>query len=302
MPMCANLLLTCAPLLLSQPPALLPAEPQAAIQPAPTVQVPDGPPDVAAVQDAPRHTLGWPEVWGLTGLNGYFAGTRTAPNGLPFHPLFSTPLELNLGLLPHKKLYFFADLDFWAQRATDGVTNPHQGGFDFSKREFDVTPGLAWNYWGPMELRAFGFAYNNLNRGTSPNLPFGYNDGVGIENRWYLPTADPYDVAKLSFLSAGYLPSKTLVGIDGQEFNPGLFLRAYLTWDLPAIRSYLYSDGRYFGEGGARARLLYFDGGVGIRPFPSLQNLEFRLGGGDQYDVEVGHGRAFGYGAVRLLF
>jgi hypothetical protein len=258
---------------------------------------------IAAPPDAgPAPHVPLMEVWGDIGINVYCAGQRTAPNGLPFSPLFDIPTELNLGLLPHKELYLYLDTDFWGQRATNNVTNPHQGPFDFSKREFDGTAGVAWNYWGPLEVRAFGFAFNNLNRGTSPDLPYGYNDGVGVENRLYLPAADPYDVAKQGFLSVGYLPSKTLVGLDGQQFNPGLFLRAYLTWDVPRLRSYLYCDGQYFGESGTQPRLLYLDAGVGVRPFSALPGLEFRIGGGDTYDVQIHHGQAVGYAGMRFIF
>jgi hypothetical protein len=267
---------------------------------APSV-LPDAPTE-PVVPEVPEHHLAWAEVWGFIGLEGFGIGTRTAPNGLSYHPLFDADSELNVGLLPHKKLYLFVDMDFWGQRATTGVTNPHQGPFDFSKREFDVTGGVAWNYWGPMELRAFGYAFNNLNRGISPNLPYGYNDGVGVENRFYLPSDDPYDVGRQGFLSIGYLPSNALMGFNAQQFKPGLFLHSYLTYDLPLIRSYLYLDGQYFGEAGVQPRLLSFDTGLAIRPFPAFQNLEFRLGGGDIYDVQVHHGEGFGYGAIRFQF
>jgi hypothetical protein len=252
--------------------------------------------------EGPHHRQPWPEVWGFFGMRGFFAGTQLAPNGFTFNPLFAVDSDFNISILPNKKLYLFIDSTFWGQKAGNGVTNPTQGSFDFSKREFDVTGGLAWNYWGPLELRFFGYAQNNLNRGTDPQLPFGYNDGVGLENRLYLPGADIYDVGKLSFLGIGYLPSNALMGLDGNQFKPGLFMHAYLTWDLSMIRSYLYFDGQYFGESGAKPRLLLLDTGLAVRPFPALQNLEFRLGGADTYDVQVKHGLGLGYLAVRVQF
>ena len=166
--------------------------------------------------DSTRGHAGRPEVWGLIGLRGFYAGSRMAPNGVPFDPLFDFDGELNIGLLPHKKLYLFGDTDFWGQKAGTNITNSHQGGFDFSKREWDFTVGIAYNVYGPIEFRALGYAYNNLNRGTSTAYPSGYNDGVGLEARWYLPTkADPYDIGKVSFLSIGYLPSNRLTGATG---------------------------------------------------------------------------------------
>jgi hypothetical protein len=306
MPVCSVLLLSSLLALGADPPAgpLPEADPNS---PSPAHDTlcwwePPSVPEDAAAPVVPEHHLAWAELWGFVGLNFFPVGTRTAPNGLPFHPLFDADSELNVGLLPHKRLYLFMDLDFWGQRATNGVTNPHQGSFDFSKREFDVTGGLAWNYWGPLELRAFGYALNNLNRGISPNLPYGFDDGVGVENRWYLPCDDPYDVGRQGFLSIGYLPSNRLIGLNGQQFKPGLLLRSYLTYDVPILRSYLYFDGQYFGEAGVQPRLLFFDAGLAIRPFPTLQNLEFRLGGGDTYDLQGHHGQAVGYGGIRFQF
>jgi hypothetical protein len=273
---------------------------------APAVLLPPGaePPPSSPPPENLHHFSTWPEVWGFLGVKGVYAGTRMAPNGLTFGPLFDVDSELNIGLLPHKYLYLFVDTDFWGQRATNGVTNPHQGSFDFSKREFDITGGLAWNYWGPFEFRAWSFAYNNLNRGIDLNLPYGYNDGVAIENRLYLyrPGVDIYDVGRVSFVSIGYMPSKSITGLDGQVFNPGLYLHGYLTRDLPGIRSYLYADGQYIGEAGLKARLLLGDVGLAVRPFPNLQNLEFRVGGSDTFDVQVNHGEAVGYVGVRVQF
>ena len=54
-------------------------------------------------------------------------------------------------------------------------------------REFDMTSGLAWNYYGPLELRAVGYDRENFNRGVSLVSPGGTtNDGDGIEQRLYL--------------------------------------------------------------------------------------------------------------------
>jgi hypothetical protein len=61
-------------------------------------------------------------------------------------------------------LYLFSDGRFWGQKASPGVTNASQGVFDFSKRELDPDGGLAWNYLGPWQARAFAYSFNNLNR------------------------------------------------------------------------------------------------------------------------------------------
>jgi hypothetical protein len=244
----------------------------------------------------------WLEVWGFGGFEGTY-GNRMAPNGVPFEPIFDAQAQLNFGLLPEKKLYLFADMDFWGQAPGAAVTNPLQGSFDFSKREWDFNVGVAWNYWGSMEFRFLGYALNNLNRGTSQISPYGYNDGLGIENRYYFAYADKYDVGKLSFLSLGYLaPSSTLTGQDGMMFHGGLTARAYLTCDIPMLRSYLYFDGKYYADSSFLARLLEYDLGVAVRPFEALQNLEFRVGGAGTYDVQYHYDRSFGYIGVRLQF
>lgn len=243
----------------------------------------------------------WPEVWGLVGIEGYYAGSRMAPNGVPYDPLFDMNLNLNIGLLPNKKLYIYALTDFWGEKAAPHVTNASQGSFDFSKREWDFDLGIAWNYWGPLELRFSGYAYNNLNRGFSLANPTGYNDGLAIENRYYFANANPYDIGKLSFLSIGYIPHGQLVDANGVQFNAGLTARAYLTYDIAVIRSYVYFDGQVKGEG-PKPRLLDYDTGLAVRPWLNFQNLEFRFGLSGVYDVELDHDRALGYLAVRLQF
>ena len=240
-----------------------------------------------------------PHVWGFSGGNFYYGGTRMAPNGLSYFPLATGDLDLNIGLLPDKKLYIFVTTDFWLQRATAYQSH---GSFDFTKREYDVDVGLAWNYWGAFELRAFGFALNNLNRGTSTLLPSGYNDGGGVENRYYFPTDDIYDIPRQSFLSIGYLPGKSVTGGDGVTFTPGLFARSYLSRDLHVFHSYVYADASLMCESDLGARLLTMDVGIAARPFTVMENLEFRLGATDTYDVKPAVNRGMGYLGIRFIF
>jgi hypothetical protein len=241
-------------------------------------------------------------VWGFLEFRGIALGSRIAPNGQSYDPCGSLDLDLNVGLLPDKKLYIFGDSRFWLQEATPGVTNDKQGQFDFSKREFDLTGGAAWNYTGPFELRVFGYSYNNLNRGWSPTQPAGYLDGVGVENRYYFLAEDKYDVAKLDFLSVGYLPSKDLIGADGVIFKPGLFARAYLTYDFNFLHSYLYADSQIYAQSGFKPRLIDVDAGLAARPFERFRRLEFQLGTENTVDLDVQHPRTLLYGGVRLAF
>jgi hypothetical protein len=271
----------------------------------PREEYPDADPDLDASSAEPvaRRGAGWPEVWGIVGGRLFFSGARMAPNGREYDPIFALDLDFNLGLLPNQRLYLFGESSFWAQKAGSMVTNPSQGTLDFSKREFDFTLGAAWNVVGPLELRAFGYALNNLNRGVSVTVPTGYADGVGVEARCYLPSADRYDVAKRSFLSIGYLPSKTLIDADGVEYSPGLFARAYLTYEVPVVRSYLFCDGAGIMDNDMTLRMLLLDAGVAARPFLRLPSLEFRLGATETFDVRAEyHNRVLTYGAIRVLF
>jgi hypothetical protein len=243
---------------------------------------------------------GWPEVWGYIDASGIFAGQRMAPNGVLFEPVVVTSINLNIGLLPNKKLYVFTDSKFWMQEAGIGITNPSQGNFDFSKREFDFNAGIAWNYFDRLEIRASAYSAGNLNRGVSLTSPSGFKDGVLLENRYYFGSANAYDVGRLSFVSVGYYPTKSLVGGDGSDFHPGVFVRAYATYDIPIIRSYLYGDLQFTAERIVKPRLLEFDGGLASRPFSQFENLEFRVGNDVTNDVQAKTTRDLVYGAIRI--
>jgi hypothetical protein len=247
-------------------------------------------------------------VWGVVGLRVFGLGDQVAPNGVEFHPLFALDLDFNLWLYQPCGVYLFSESSFWGQKAAPGQTNPSQGVFDFSKREFDFLAGTAWNYHGALEARVFAYSYNNLNRGTSPVTPKGYNDGVGLENRLYLdPTyADlgtaSFDVARATFVSAGYFPTKDLVDGSGVKFKPGPFAHAYLTWDLLGPRCYLFADVEGIGRRSFTPELAQVDAGLAVRPVAAVPRLEFRLGTTDTYylpqrDLETGV-----YGQVRLVF
>jgi hypothetical protein len=250
-----------------------------------------------------------PLVWGIAGLRGYAFGQQVAPNGLEFNPLFSLDLNLNLWLWRQERIYTFVDTRFWGQKAAPGVTNASQGVFDFSKREFDLDLGLAWNYWGMLEARTFAYSFNNLNRGSSDNHPSGYNDGVGLENRLYVggtyaDLGQPgFDVARATFLSVGFYPTKDMVDADGNTFQPGPFARAYVTLDLlDEGRCYLYLDTQFIGTRSFGAKLLDIDGGIAARPFPRVPYLEFRLGSEDTYDLQLRETETSLYVAVRFRF
>jgi hypothetical protein len=251
---------------------------------------------------------GAPAVWGIAGIRLFPAGEQVAPNGLHFKPLFAADLDFNLWLWRSQGLYFFTDATFWGQRATPGITNLSQGAFDFSKRELDFVVGAAWHYWGSLELRGLAYSYNNLNRGTSETKPTGYADGVGVENRWYLcreyqALGTPgFDVARATFVSVGYYPTKELVDADGHAYKPGAFVRAYLTADLAGPRYYLYTDAQLIGRRDFEPESLKLDLGFAARPFLAAPRLEFRLGGQGLYDPHSGELAKGLFGQFRYLY
>jgi hypothetical protein len=261
------------------------------------------PDEVCPVEASP-----WQTVWGLIGLRAIPAGPKTAPNGEEYHPNFSIDVDFNFWVWRSQGFYAFADMRLWGQKAEHGVTNGRDGFLGTSKREFDLSGGGAWNYAGPWEARAFGYTLNNLNRGLDLVTPVGFNDGFGMENRYYLSPEyaklgqTGFDVARADFVSIGYFPSKDLVGNDGQAFKPGLLLRAILTcdvWDWPC---YLFEDATYISERSLHPKLLLFDVGIAARPFSSCQQCEFRLGVENTADFQVHNVQNLWYASVRLVY
>jgi hypothetical protein len=239
-------------------------------------------------------------VWGIADIDGY-TGQRMAPNGVIFHPDYGVNLDFNIWLCPELGLYLFDQSAFWM-----GTTHE----LNFTKREFDMNIGVAWNWYGQFEARAYGYSYNNLNRGVNLANPYGYNDGFAMENRYYLNpiykalgTSD-YDQARATFLSIGWMPTKSLTGADGDTFHPGLFARAYLTCNLVKECAYAYADVTFYTqqEPSFAGKLLDSDTGVAVRPCHQIPRLEFRVGCLDIYDVQVGNARPVGYFSIRYIF
>ena len=256
----------------------------------------------------PAEVLPWQTAWGLTGLRVIAQGPKIAPNGEEYHPSFSLDLNVNFWIWRSQRIYLFGDLRFWGERPENGVTNGRDGGLGFSKRQFDLSGGPAWNYAGAWEARVFGYSMNNLNRGENPVTPGGVNDGFGVENRYYLSPEyaklgqTGFDVARATFLGVGYYPTKDMVGNDGQTFKPGLMLRAYLTYDLWNWPVYAFGDATLISERALQPKLLLFDVGLAARPFRSWQQWEFRLGVENTADFQTGSVLNLWYGSLRFIF
>jgi hypothetical protein len=240
-----------------------------------------------------------PWVWGGIGARAIPTGQKMAPNGVMFDPLFSLDLELNIALCQNREVYIFSATRFWGQKPATGITNNKQGIFDFSKREFDLTVGLAWNYWRTLEARVFAYSYNNLNRGNSLARPYGYNDGVAFENRWYYLEGD--------FLGVGYAPTKELIGNNGQKFQPSWFFTHSIWHPLPAFwieTQQLYWNTSLIGQAsdGGGAKMWYHDLGYACIPFHCLPRLEFRTGTEIWMDLGIGKTLANLYIALDVPF
>jgi hypothetical protein len=272
--------------------------PPAADPPAPAPDA-EGP---CRVEAAP-----WRPAWGLAGFH-VFDGPRVAPNGREYHPSFSTDLDVNFWVWPSGGLYVFTDGRFWTERPEYGVTNGRDGPLGFSKREFDLDIGAAWNYSGPWEARASGYSLNNLNRGTDPVRPGGTLDGALLENRYYLTgeyarLGEPgFDVTRADFLSVGVYPTKDMVGNDGKTFKPLAELRAYVTYDILDWPAYAYGDATLIADRSAVPRLLLFDVGLAARPLPGWRQWEFRAGAENTADFKTRSVLNLWYLSLRYIF
>jgi hypothetical protein len=291
------------------PPAS-PAGQAAATAPAPVPEVTASPTDKVCGAEPPA----WQIVWGVAGIDVFPAGPRVAPNGHEYHPYHSLDLDFNIWVWRSQGLYLFSDARFWNEKPEYGVTNSRDTFLGFSKREFDMVFGPAWNYAGSWEARCFGYTFNNLNRGNDPVKPAGLLDGFGMENRYYLSQEYArlgragFDITRADFLSVGYYITKEMVDNDGRLFKPGLMLRAYLTCDLWDWPAYAFGDVTYIGEQSLQPKLLLYDVGVAVRPLAPWESLkawknwEIRLGVENSADLQEGSVLNLWYAALRVIF
>lgn len=270
--------------------------------------IPECSPIVARVaQEAPAGPA-WETVWGLAGLRIFADGPKVAPNGDRYHPSFTLDMDANIWLWRSQGIYLFSDMRFWGQRPENNVTNGRDGGLGFSKRQYDLAGGVAWNYAGAWEARVSGYSMSNLNRGRNLVTPYGINDGALLENRYYLSEEyarlgqTGFDVARATFVSLGCFPTKELIGNDGELFKPFLMARAYLTCDLGKWPCYAYADVTCISDRQVIPRLLLIDTGLAARIFSAAPQWEFRLGGETTADVRTRSALNLWYLAARYIF
>lgn len=243
----------------------------------------------------------WQRTWGYAGFYGYYDGEKVAPNGIEYEPFFALDLLFNIGLTTDRSLYLTFTTRFWTQKPGDGITNSSQGSLDFSKRQLDLDMGVAWNYFGRFEVRGIAYSGLNINRGKSLVSPYGFKDGVYLENRYYLPSTN-FDQGLYRFFTFGYYFSKDLVDGDGLKFKPGPFFGGDFALDICPDYFYTYVNTRLIFDKENTAKLFLLDGGLAFRPFESCRDLEFRVGADMNSDIEAGETRALFYGNVRLVW
>lgn len=296
-----------------------PAEGLNWLQIATPVDAESSPPLPGKTEGSPDEYLPYKAVWGVVDGKLFPVARRMAPNGVPYHPTASIDLDFNFWLWRSHGLYLFGIARFWTRQDDDqtlvagprnGLKAAWTGLFNWSKREYDLIPGGAWNYWGRWEARFFAYSMNNLNRGLSLDVPTGFNDGVGVENRYYLSSEydrlgrQGYNVSRATFLSVGYYPSKVMVGLDSKHFAPGPFLRAYLIGDIPGNFCYLFADMQLTGKSSFQPKLLQSDAGLAITPLRKNPFFEFRLGSEVLADYQPGiiRSNALPYVSLRLNY
>ena len=189
-------------------------------------------------------------VWGLAGIRGYVLGEHVAPNGVEFKPLFDLKMDFNFWVWRSERVYAFADAIFWGQKPAPGITNTSQGPFDFSKREFDLNGGVAWNYYGPLEAGRSLTPTTTSTAATRRRHPAGTPTASASRTAGTSTTStSPWGCRATTwrgraFVSVGYYyPTKDMVDGNGIDFKPGPFARAFLSArDLLGDKCYLYSD------------------------------------------------------------
>jgi hypothetical protein len=79
-------------------------------------------------------------------------------------------------------------------------------------------------------------------------------------------------------------------------------LRGYLIYDLWDWPVYVFGDVTFISESSLQPKLLLFDLGLAVRPFPSAHQWEFRLGAENTGDLQVGNVQTLAYVSVRCIF
>lgn len=222
------------------------------------------------------------DPWGDIGLGVYPSGSKVAPNRLIYHPLFFLSANINTG--NPQGIYLFVDAAFYTEKATPGITtNLEQGKFDFSKRQFDLSGGLAYRF-NSIEGRARAFSSNNLNRGLDYNIPVGFKDGVTLEGRWcYGEGSEAHDSSQ-QYIAIGYSFSNAINDTAGESYKPGFFAKATGLYNIPILpKVFVFGSMMLVASRGSHLKELQTAAGAGYRI-------------GEKLELRASYERDFGLG------
>jgi hypothetical protein len=236
-------------------------------------------------------------AWGYAGGRYVFGGEKMAPNGFEYEPYFSLDLNFNLALTSDRQFYGFLDTRFWAQRADDNIT---QGVADASKRQIDLQPGLAWNFYGRMEARVSAYGFNDLSTLNPPGRSVGFY-GAALEGRYWFAGTD-FDQAIYNFVSIGYYVADKMIGNDGKLWEPGAYIRWSYNIPLWEQRFYLYTIGEFIAERPTEAKWVWLDTGISCRPFNHYPMFDLRLGNEANIDIVTGRTLTTWYLGARFTY
>lgn len=237
-------------------------------------------------------------VWGYVGGRYIGDGEKTAPNGVRYNPCMSLDLNFNFAITADRSLYGYFDTRFWAQTKRDSFLS--QDG-DFSSRQLDFSPGIAWNFHGRMEARLSAYSMNNLDRGNSLSNGVGSKDGAAIEGRYWFAGTD-FDQGINNFVSIGYYIADDMIGNDGRVWEPAAFVKWSYNIPLWEQRLYVYTMGEFITENPYEAKWLWLDTGISCRPIPHYPMLDLRLGNECTIDIGARESLVTWYFAVRFAF
>lgn len=113
----------------------------------------------------------------------FINGSRIAPNLLTYKPMLGFMWQNQFaitGAIGQPGWSFDTDVDFYfARKAGVRYVNGHDfiGG---TKREIDLSYGLAYQFANHDVVSVKSYGYNNLNRGSSSMVPVGFKDGLRV--------------------------------------------------------------------------------------------------------------------------
>ncbi len=117
----------------------------------------------------------------------YFHGDRIGPNLLAYQPLVGLDWRNAAALIgteENPKLDFYTSIKFYfARKGSGSLFNSHDG-LGGTKREVDLSYGLAYHFNHQQQAYVEAYSFNNLNRGSSTSKPQDFRDGFKVGYRY----------------------------------------------------------------------------------------------------------------------